>query len=115
MSSKIEKVARAICFRRCQAGEFIDPENGCVGSCKDPSECPYWETAFVEDARAAIEAMRPLTPEMIHAAAMAVIDDGRPDFIGDKSAVTVSARLSYDEAAAVVEAALDAALTEDQA
>ena len=46
---RIIRTARAICFARCSAGEFLDPENGCVSVCKSAEECQGWRT-FVGDA-----------------------------------------------------------------
>ncbi len=43
-----EAEARWRCFRRCKAGEFLDPENGVVSVCKSSDECQGWRALVVE-------------------------------------------------------------------
>jgi hypothetical protein len=53
-----KRIAKALCFRHCSRGEFVDLENGCVGTCRNIDACDYWKVGFLEDARAALEAMK---------------------------------------------------------
>lgn len=43
-----ERAARALCFKRCSAGKFLDPENGCVSVCKSADECQGWRALVHE-------------------------------------------------------------------
>lgn len=63
MACLIERVARAICAAKCKDPDAIlwqDPQN-------DPVNTPNW-TAYVDAAKAALEAMQCPTPEMLNEA-----------------------------------------------
>ena len=68
-------------------------------------------SGILEALAAAGYAVVPLEPTeaMIAAAEVAVLSEGLPDFPGDKRVITMSAKLTREEARATVQAALAAA------
>ena len=72
----VERVARELCFIRCQQGEFIIWKKGCFVTCKDPSACDYWKLGFTKDAIAALNAS---AHHEMQEALEQVLDDMRGD------------------------------------
>lgn len=42
MRLRTKRKAQQRCFKKCSAGEFLDPENGCVSVCKSWERCVGW-------------------------------------------------------------------------
>ena len=43
-----KRLAQWLCFKYCERGDFVDPENGCFAPCKTADECEGWIT-FLSD------------------------------------------------------------------